>query len=182
MEDPSETHIGKVQFLRLEHGYLRSKTKIHGIRDIIFYYKDLDEELMTILVVGTIIAFEVVRDDSGKLIATSIKLIKLPEENSSVSAPENSCVQNNSESDSSNLDDIDNIGSSSSKKETVLTIHRTPATIHQYFNIQCEKSSNKEYQDMKTQECSDFNTLVNIFLERVITGEYDHYNTSCWLS
>ena len=34
-----EVHYGKVQFLRLEHGYVRSKSKINGIRDITFYYK-----------------------------------------------------------------------------------------------------------------------------------------------
>ena len=44
-EKEVEVHYGKVQFLRLEHGYIRAKSKINGIRDITFYYKDLDEDL-----------------------------------------------------------------------------------------------------------------------------------------
>ena len=52
-------HFGKVQFLRMEHGYIRTKVKINGVRDITFYYDSIPEELKSTLTLGTKVSFTV---------------------------------------------------------------------------------------------------------------------------
>lgn len=92
-EKQQNVHFGKVQFLRLDHGYIRARSKINGIRDITFHYKDLDEELKSSLVLGSIISFTVDQDENGKVIAKSIKIIETPQDENSHSAQISSDVR-----------------------------------------------------------------------------------------
>lgn len=159
-------HFGKVQFLRLEHGYIRSKVKMNGIRDITFYYKDLDEALKDILILGSLVSFVVDQDERGKLIAKSIKLTELPKD---VPAQDSGSVQTEKTSDSIFSDD-DCSGTSSNN-----IILRTPATMQLFLQNQKDLSCEIKYP------FADFDKRVNIFLEKVMSHDYDSSRTSCWL-
>lgn len=173
-----EMYTGKIQFLRLEHGYIRSKSKIHGIRDITFYYKDLDEDLMEVLVVGSIISFMVVPGENGKLVATSIQLIQLPNEASQQSAQNLEFVRTEISSDSTISDDESGSSHYLSRKELISGVPRTPATMQQLLLNHEDKNTSK---DVTNSNYRDFATFVNVFLERVLSRNYNASNSSCWL-
>ena len=65
---------GKVQFLKADYGYIRSRSKINGIRDITFNYMDVDSSLNRSLQVGDLVSFRVVIFPSGKFCAVDIKM------------------------------------------------------------------------------------------------------------
>lgn len=65
---------GKVQFLKADYGYIRSRSKINGIRDITFNYMDVDPSLNRSLQVGDLVSFRVVIFPSGKFCAVDIKM------------------------------------------------------------------------------------------------------------
>lgn len=176
--DVTERYCGKVQFLRLEHGYIRTKTKINGIRDITFYYKDLDDNLKDLLILGSVISFEIMYDEKGKITAKSIKLIELPKEDQNHSAQDCPSVRFENDSYSMSSENDESGSQSSLRRDSVSSIIRTPASMqlylqnHNHFDI--EKESIKE-------QGIEFDDLVNHFLERVISRNYDSTNTSCWL-
>ena len=180
-EKEVEVHYGKVQFLRLEHGYIRAKSKINGIRDITFYYKDLDEDLNSLLVLGSIISFTVDQDENGKVIAKSIKIIETPQDEILRSAQTPSDVRSldgasSLSSDSGGmLDDINN------NTVEFRTIVRSPATMQLFFQNHNRSDSENNLSKSSTKENIPFENLVDLFLEKVISRDYDSSKTSCWL-
>ena len=76
----SERYTGKIQYLRQEHGYIRSKVKINGIRDVTFNFTDVDPTDLKTLEVGDIVSFGVNMYSSGKFCAIGIRKQKCTDE------------------------------------------------------------------------------------------------------
>lgn len=176
--DVTERYFGKVQFLRLEHGYIRTKTKINGIRDITFYYKDLDDNLKDLLILGSVISFEIVYDEKGKIIAKSIKLIEVPKENQNQSARDSPSVRTENDSYSMSSENDESGSQTSIRRDSVSSITRTPASMQLYLQNHNRFDIDEE---RRKEQGIEFGDLVNHFLERVISRNYDSSNTSCWL-
>ena len=61
------------------------------------------------------------------------------------------------------------------------TIVRSPATMQLFFqNHNCSDSENN-LSKSSTKENIPFENLVDLFLEKVISRDYDSSKTSCWL-
>ena len=180
-EKEVEVHYGKVQFLRLEHGYIRAKSKINGIRDITFYYKDLDEDLNSLLVLGSIISFTVDQDENGKVIAKSIKIIETPQDENLHSAQVPSDVRSQDGASTLSSDSGGMLYNINNNIVEFQTIVRSPATMQLFFQNRNHSNSENNLSKSSTEENIPFENLVNLFLEKVISRDYDSSKTSCWL-
>lgn len=180
-EKEVEVHYGKVQFLRLEHGYIRAKSKINGIRDITFYYKDLDEDLNSLLVLGSIISFTVDQDENGKVIAKSIKIIETPQDENLHSAQVPSDVRSQDGASTLSSDSGGMLYNINNNIVEFQTIVRSPATMQLFFQNRNHSYSENNLSKSSTEENIPFENLVNLFLEKVISRDYDSSKTSCWL-
>lgn len=180
-EKEVEVHYGKVQFLRLEHGYIRAKSKINGIRDITFYYKDLDEDLNSLLVLGSIISFTVDQDENGKVIAKSIKIIETPQHENLHSAQVPSDVRSQDGTSTLSSDSGGMLYNINNNIVEFQTIVRSPATMQLFFQNRNHSDSENNLSKSSTEENIPFENLVNLFLEKVISRDYDSSKTSCWL-
>ena len=180
-EKEVEVHYGKVQFLRLEHGYIRAKSKINGIRDITFYYKDLDEDLNSLLVLGSIISFTVDQDENGKVIAKSIKIIETPQDENLHSAQVPSDVRSQDGASTLSSDSGGMLYNINNNIVEFQTIVRSPATMQLFFQNRNHSDSENNLSKSSTEENIPFENLVNLFLEKVISRDYDSSKTSCWL-
>ena len=180
-EKEVEVHYGKVQFLRLEHGYIRAKSKINGIRDITFYYKDLDEDLKSLLVLGSIISFTVDQDENGKVIAKSIKIIETPQDENLHSAQVPSDVRSQDGASTLSSDSGGMLYNINNNIVEFQTIVRSPATMQLFFQNRNHSYSENNLSKSSTEENIPFENLVNLFLEKVISRDYDSSKTSCWL-
>ena len=180
-EKEVEVHYGKVQFLRLEHGYIRAKSKINGIRDITFYYKDLDEDLNSLLVLGSIISFTVDQDENGKVIAKSIKIIETPQDENLHSAQVPSDVRSQDGASTLSSDSGGMLYNINNNIVEFQTIVRSPATMQLFFQNRNHSYSENNLSKSSTEESIPFENLVNLFLEKVISRDYDSSKTSCWL-
>ena len=69
----NERYFGKIQYLRQEYGYIRAKSKIHGIRDITFSYSDTPREIIDGLSIGDQVSFTVAMYSSGKFSAKDVR-------------------------------------------------------------------------------------------------------------
>lgn len=170
-----ERHIGKVQFLRLEHGYIRIKNKINGVRDITFYYSDLTEELKETLVLASVVSFSIAVDATGKFCATDIQIEKNQSEPSPSirSTPSSGSIPS---LESSSDDDYLESAGNSRKNSFSLTV-RTPATMQQYLQQYAKPSESK-----CSIICRDsLSKSVDHFLELVLSRNFDNSFNSCWL-
>ena len=64
---------GKIQYMRAEHGYIRSRSKIEGVRDITFNYYEMPRDIQRSLSVGDLVSFRVNFFSSGKFCAVDVK-------------------------------------------------------------------------------------------------------------
>ena len=166
-------HFGKIQFLRYDHGYIRTKAKIDGIRDIKFLYEELDSCLKEKLTLGSEVMFLVIKDKKEKLIAISIQLTNevandqfLSVHNSAQTScvfSEGSFLSSNDESSQSSHDIL--------ATESSTFVPRTPASML----VTYEKQKEQHQIEMS------FNEYVDNYLEKVISRQYCKQNSSCWL-
>ena len=171
-----ERHSGKVQFLRLEHGYIRIKNKINGVRDVTFYYSDLTEELKETLALGSMVSFSIAVDENGKFCATDIEIEKNQAEPLS---PMRSTPSSNSipSLESSSDDDYLESAGNSRKNSFSLTV-RTPATMQQYLQQYTTKPSESK---CSINDRDSLSKSVDHFLELVLSRRFDNNFNSCWL-
>ena len=159
----SERYIGKVQYLRHEHGYIRSKTKINGIRDITFNFNDINVHSVRTFEIGDIVSFRVNMYSSGKFCATDIRKEDKGVVVNSQRSPSPNSIQTNDESRSILSFDSD-IPSFSSRQEMM----------NEYFEI----PSVNEVISEKDQ----FSRSVDLYLEKVLTRNFNTVCNSCWLT
>ena len=61
------------------------------------------------------------------------------------------------------------------------TIVRSPATMQLFFQNHNRSDSENNLSKSSTKENIPFENLVDLFLEKVISRDYDSSKTSCWL-
>lgn len=159
-------YFGKVQFLRMEHGYIRTKVKINGVRDITFYYDSIPEELKSTLTLGTKVSFTVKEDGAGKFCAENIEIVSEPSE---ASLPSVASSLSLSSLDALTSDDEIREGCIPSRKSSFSGVPRTPASMQLCFS------------QLQKPVVSSFSQNVDDYLQRVLTGNYNHRTASCWL-
>lgn len=177
-----DRYIGKVQFLRHEHGYIRTKTKIQGLRDITFYYSDLPEKLKEGLTQGTIVSFSLKEDENGKFSAEhieieSIKPSMLPStEVSTISSSQLLFYSPKRHSDCSpnSVGIIDQISSDDEKTQSCS--RKLSSIISSSSVIPCCQSEEKS--GVAPHALAD---LVDLYLNLVISRSFNRYRSSCWL-
>lgn len=160
----SDVHFGKVQFLRMEHGYIRTKSKINGLRDITFYYDSIPTELKETLTLGTKVSFTVREDDTGKICAENIEIIAEPSD----SLPTVASALSLTSLDTTTSEDDIREGQIPSRKNSFTILLRTPASM-QLSMFQFQKGNSSLSQN------------VDDYLQRVLNRNYDQYTNSCWL-
>ena len=169
-------HMGKVQFLRLEHGYIRIKNKINGVRDVTFYYSDLTEELKETLALGSMVSFSIAVDANGRFCATDIEIEKNQAESptSIPSIPSSSSIPSlESSTDDEYLESAGN-----SRKNSFSLSVRTPATMQQYLQQYTKPTESK----CSINDRESLSKSVDHFLELVLLRKFDSSFNSCWLA
>ena len=179
----SDRYIGKVQFLRHEHGYIRTKTKIQGLRDITFYYSDLPEKLKEELTQGTIVSFSLKEDENGKFSAEHIEIESIQPsmfpstEVSTLSSSQLLMFSPKRRSDRSpnSVGIIDQISSDDEKSQSC---SRKMSDIISSSSVDpCCQS----IQDKNEVAHHDLADLVDLYLDLVISRSFNRYRSSCWL-
>ena len=179
----SDRYIGKVQFLRHEHGYIRTKTKIQGLRDITFYYSDLPERLKEDLTQGTIVSFSLKKDENGKFSAEHIEIESIQPsmfpstEVSAMSSPQLVVFSPKQRPDRSpkSVGFIDQISSDDEKSQPCS--RKMSDTISSSSVVPCYQST----QDKSEVAHHDLAHLVDLYLDLVISRSFNRYRSSCWL-
>ena len=172
--ESSERYVGKVQYLRVDHGYIRSKTKINGIRDVTFNFSDVHVQCVNSLQIGDIVSFRVNMYSSGKFCAIDIR--------------KDSCVDSQSESNRSGSPI-----SISSASVPDFTTNSHYLQDYEFDNSSCNSSGNCDFElfkkpfiipscNKKAEEKDPFSQSVDCYFERVLSRKYDPSYTTCWLT
>ena len=183
---PYDRYFGKVQFLRHEHGYIRTKTKIQGLRDITFYYSDLPEKLKEALTQGTIVSFSLKEDENGKFSAEQIEI-----ENSQPSLlsstelstfPSDQLLtfssKQHSDGSPNSVGSIDQISSDDEKSQT--SSRKMSGTMSPSSKVQCYQG-HQNISEKDEVDHHDLGDLVDMYLDIVISRSFNRYRSSCWL-
>lgn len=172
-KETSQRYIGKVQFLRQEHGYIRSKVKINGIRDVTFSFSEVHLSSTDSLAIGDIVSFRVNIYSSRKFCAVDIR--KEVIDSSSVSQRSGSPVSvlSSDHSMDSPMSNIRNYAfeyqsEPSPKLDSDLGFSKDVFVIPSYEKVSEEKDQ--------------FSLGVDSFLEKVISRNYNASFTTCWLT
>lgn len=155
-----QRYIGKVQFLKADFGYIRSRSKINGIRDITFNYLDVPISLRRELQVGDHVSFRVTTFSSGKFCAVDIRR----DDQTYVYEP------------------IDSTTRSSSPTSSLLSAEvNTDEPYAVEITNKVEKPSLDAVFPTLSVVTHDFSSKVDIFFEKVISRRFDPSYSSCWL-
>ena len=168
----NSTHYGKIQFLRMGHGYIRTKNKVNGVRDITFYYDTLSSELKECLSLGTLVKFNVSADSNGKFFAVDIELDSSKDASPPQEMKSSFSSLSLSSLDISSISDDDPDSSCSSRRNSCSSVLRTPASMQQYY------LSKYSEQERKHKELC---VNVDHFLNAVYSRNFDQRYSSCWL-
>lgn len=172
----TERHHGKVQFLRLEHGYIRTKVKINGIRDVTFYYSDLSEGMKETLALGTTVTFTVDMDSNGKFCAKNIEIDEVQSEHTTPKLhPIPSTISISSLDITSDDDSIES--AIPSRKSSFSLSVRTPATMQQYLQQYIKPAESKS----SIVDAESLSRNVDHFLELALSKNFNSNYCSCWL-
>lgn len=169
-------YFGKVQFLRLEHGYIRTRTKVNGLRDITFHYSNLSEELKKLLTQGTEVSFTLKDDEGGKFYADNIEI-------ESQSSSASSITSHSDESFSVGLPesvafDDDRIHDKSADKSLCLL---SPAVMElQHRSVLSAPSVPDPVISSRTIHSISLTERVDAFLAQVISRRFNPFSNSCW--
>ena len=171
---------GKIQYLRLEHGYIRSRSKIHGIRDITFNYMDMPRSLIGSLQVGDKVTFCVNMFSSGKFCAVNIR----KEDEAPSSSRSNSPISISSGDSCSD-----------GSHNCIWGIYQSP-TFPDLQGVSSSTFAPPLFDDIVTKDCNRFSTdatqaspfmerqfsqIVDTFLEKVLSRNFHPSCSSCWL-
>lgn len=179
VEPSSVTNIrysGKVQFLRFEHGYIRTKAKIRGLRDITFYYSSLPEALKTLLTQGTEVTFTLKDDEGGKFSAENIEIEGL---DNSISLPSASPNQSQIDSSSELPSSEDGLSCDSSPDKSKRGL--SPAAM-QFQRPSSSSSSSSVETTSQVSLCpsSRLTERVDSLIAQVISRKFSSLSNSCW--
>ena len=148
---------GKVQFLKADYGYIRSRSKINGIRDITFNYMDVDPSLNRSLQVGDLVFFRVVIFPSGKFCAVDIRMDTSAHRSTSLTR---------SASPVTSLSSLESCSDDSSSTSA-------------FDYPVCSAFDMVSYSEKP--EMDSLSSKVDSFLQRVISRNFDSGYSSCWL-
>ena len=179
----SERYTGKIQYLRQEHGYIRSKVKINGIRDVTFNFTDVDPTDLKTLEVGDIVSFGVNIYSSGKFCAIGIRKQKCTDEVCCTRSDSPISILSSDHCTENTYIDIGNFSAKQNVCDSEVTSCCSPI---KYCDSSMDSSMNHSFVipflTKEQDEVDQFTQNVNSFLERVITRNYDVSCTTCWLT
>lgn len=172
-KETSQRYVGKVQYLRQEHGYIRSKVKINGIRDVTFNYSEVHIPSTDSLAIGDIVSFRVNIYSSRKFCAVDIRKEVIDSSSESQRSGSPVSVLSSDHCMDSPISNIRNYAyhcesEPSPKLESGLVFSNDVFVIPS-----CEKVS---------EEKDQFSLGVDSFLEKVISRNYNASFTTCWLT
>ena len=168
----SERYFGKVQYLRQDHGYIRSKTKINGIRDVTFNFSDVHAKSLGAIQIGDIVSFRVNIYSSGKFCAIDIR-------------KESDCTISHNQTRSGSplsfgsIEHTEHSDNNQFMQESDSEISSCSSSNHYIYDFTTEPfiiSSCKQ-----SEEKDPFSRSVDSFLEKVISRNYSSLST-CWLT
>ena len=166
-------YFGKVQFLRLEHGYIRTRTKVNGLRDITFHYSSLPEELKTLLTQGTEVSFTLRDEEGGKFCADNIEIETQSSSVSSISSHSDESIS--AELPESTSFDDDKIHDKSTDKSSyvlspaIMELQRRPVP-----------SALNPMVSSKAIHTISLTERVDALLVQVISRRFSSFDNSCW--
>ena len=166
-------YFGKVQFLRLEHGYIRTRTKINGLRDITFHYSSLPEELKALLTQGTEVSFTLKEDDGGKFYADHIEIESQSSSVSSITSHSDESISVGLP-ESTSFDD-NRIHDKQADKSLCLL---SPAVME--LQRRSVPSAPDPMVSSRTIHPISLTERVDAFLAQVISRRFDPFSNSCW--
>ena len=175
----SERYIGKIQYLRQEHGYIRSKVKINGIRDVTFNFTDVDATDLETLEVGDIVSFGVNIYSSGKFCAIDIRKQKCTDEGYCTRSDSPISTLSSDHAAENTYVDISNYSTKQTFCESEVSSCCSPKKC---CDSPIDSSFVIPFLTKENNEVDQFTQNVNSFLEKVITRNYDVSCTTCWLT
>ena len=164
---------GKIQYLRNDHGYIRSKLKIHGVRDITFNFLDMPRDVQKSLEIGDPVSFRVNFFSSGKFCATDVrKESSLPD------------MRSDSPLSISSTDSIVDAG----YNRVAEKMNHASWSIRQQ-EMDCCREPDSDFvipsldwsMNQPHVEKDSFSLVVDSFMEKVISRQYNASYTTCWL-
>ena len=172
-------YSGKVQFLRFEHGYIRTKAKIRGLRDITFYYSSLPEALKTLLTQGTEVTFTLKDDEGGKFSAENIEIEGL---DTSISLPASSSNQSQIDSSSELPSSEDELSCDSSLDKPQRGLSPAAMQFRRPSSSSSSSSSSSANTTSQMSLCpsSCLTERVDSLLVQVISRKFSSLSNSCW--
>lgn len=175
----NERYLGKIQYLRQEYGYIRAKSKIHGIRDITFSYSDTPREIIDGLSIGDQVSFTIAVYSSGKFSAKDVR-----KESFQQSAP----TSNRSSSPVLSISSNDNVAAgelcspllSSFQESCCESIHESDAFSSCTTNVPGSFMSLAP-NAVFSGGVNSFASEVDCFLEKVVMRTFIPSVSTCWL-
>ena len=177
--------MGKIQYIKVDHGYIRSKSKINGVRDITFNLLDIPRNVQKSLNVGDLVSFRVNFFHSGKFCAVDVQreFAQVPSTRSS--SPVSSISSIESLTDSASIQSIEKTERSNSY---VLNGYKDPAyefrplqTIQYREWIPSKPALVVEKMDSPSPKTDVLSQAVDRFMEKVISRKFNPHFSSCWL-
>ena len=182
--DTLQRFLGKIQYIKTDHGYIRSKSKINGVRDITFNLLDLPRHVQKTLSVGDFVSFRVNFFASGKFCAVDVQKDLSHE------------TVNRSSSPLSSVSSIDLLteavpysGSTRSEKSTFAeVVKRCEGEIREYIPkqpIQCpqwELTNINSTKSKVVERKDELSQAVDQYMRKVISRQFNSHFASCWLS
>ena len=164
---------GKVQYLRNDHGYIRSKLKIHGVRDITFNFLDMPRDVQKSLEIGDPVSFRVNFFSSGKFCAIDVqKESSLPD------------VRSDSPLSISSTETVIDAGYSRGVEkpdQTSWSVRQNEADCFRKPDTDFVIPSLGWNRKQPLVEKDPFSIAVDTFMEKVISRQYNATCTTCWL-
>ena len=182
--DTLQRFLGKIQYIKTDHGYIRSKSKINGVRDITFNLLDLPRHVQKTLSVGDFVSFRVNFFTSGKFCAVDVQKDFSQD------------TANRSSSPLSSVSSIDLLteavpysGRTRSEKSTFAeVVKRCEGEIREYIPkqpIQCpqwELTNINSTKSKVVERKDELSQAVDQYMRKVISRQFNSHFASCWLS
>lgn len=176
--------MGKIQYIKTDHGYIRSKSKINGVRDITFNLLDLPRDVQKTLSVGDSVSFRVNFFTSGKFCAVDVQK-DIPQ----VTANRSSSPLSSVSSIDSLTEVIPYLGNMRIEKSTLAeVVQRCEGEIREYIpkqSIQYPQwvpTNENQITSKVVVRKDDLSQAVDQYMRKVMTRQFNSHFSSCWLS
>ena len=181
--DTLQRFKGKIQYIKTDHGYIRSKSKINGVRDITFNLLDLPRDVQKTLNVGDFVSFRVNFFTSGKFCAVDVQKDISHASITRSSSPISSV---------SSIDSLTEVvpcscGRRSEKSSLADIVQKCEGEIHEYIPKQSTQyakwiPTNIYPTTSKVVGRKDeLSQAVDQFMRKVMSRQFNSHFTSCWL-